>query len=73
MSNYKKLVAAFVTSLGITEDFVKDDLRYNSIPEWDSIAHMTLVAELETVFDVMLVFTQPLHPNETPSGLRSRT
>ncbi|KGY07452.1 acyl carrier protein [Vibrio sinaloensis] len=54
MSNNDKLLNAFVTSLGISEELVKDDLKYNSISQWDSIAHMTLVAELENVFDVML-------------------
>ena len=54
MSNNEKLVGAFTTSLGISTDLVGDDLQYNSIPEWDSIAHMTLIAELESIFDVML-------------------
>ncbi|MFB2813190.1 acyl carrier protein [Shewanella xiamenensis] len=54
MNNNEKLVNAFVTSLGIKEELVKDDLKYNSIPQWDSIAHMSLVSELESVFDVML-------------------
>ncbi|EGQ9325610.1 acyl carrier protein [Vibrio cholerae] len=54
MNNNDKLRNVFATSLGISEDLVKDDLKYNSINQWDSIAHMTLVAELENVFDVML-------------------
>jgi len=33
---------------------INDDLRYNSIPEWDSIAHMALIAELEDSYGVML-------------------
>lgn len=33
---------------------VTDDLRYNSIPEWDSVAHMALVADLEDAYGVML-------------------
>ena len=31
-----------------------DDFEYNSIPEWDSVGHMSLIAELEDVFDIML-------------------
>ena len=54
MSNNDKFVGAFASSLGIASDLVKDELLYNSIPEWDSIAHMTLIAELESIFDVML-------------------
>ena len=31
-----------------------DDLLYNSIQEWDSVGHMSLIAELEEVFDIMM-------------------
>ncbi|NAZ91675.1 acyl carrier protein [Vibrio toranzoniae] len=54
MSNESILVEAFSNSLGIDKNLVKDELKYNSIPEWDSIAHMTLVAEIEGAFDIML-------------------
>lgn len=33
---------------------VTDELQYNSIPEWDSVAHMALIAELEDAYNVML-------------------
>jgi acyl carrier protein len=41
-------------SLLIDVSAVTDDLRYNSIPEWDSVAHMALIAELEEGYDIML-------------------
>jgi acyl carrier protein len=33
---------------------ISDDLEYNSIPEWDSVAHMALVAAIEDAYDIML-------------------
>ena len=33
---------------------ISDALEYNSIPEWDSVAHMTLIADLEDAYDIML-------------------
>jgi acyl carrier protein len=54
MTNEAKLRAAFATALGIDPATVTDDLAYNSIPEWDSVAHMALVAELEQTFGVSL-------------------
>lgn len=54
MKKNKELIDAFCVALAIPEIRVVDDLKYNSIPEWDSFAHMTLVAELEKVFDIML-------------------
>lgn len=53
-SNQQSLVEGFSTALAIPQEQVTDDLAYNSIPQWDSIAHMTLVAELESRFDVMM-------------------
>lgn len=54
MSNADRLRNVFAGSLGIEASDVVEDLRYNSIPQWDSVAHMALVAALETEFDVML-------------------
>ncbi|SHG05801.1 Acyl carrier protein [Marisediminitalea aggregata] len=54
MNNQDKLRQAFVTALGVKPETVTDELQYNTIAEWDSTAHMVLIAELENVFDVML-------------------
>ena len=54
MENKEKLIKAFTESLGIEPQLVTDELAYNTIPQWDSTAHMVLIAELENVFDVML-------------------
>jgi acyl carrier protein len=54
MKNQEKLVKVFAESLGVKEEVITDELQYNSIPEWDSVAHMSLVAELEEAFDIML-------------------
>lgn len=54
MSNHDTLVKAFSETLEIDPSIVKDDLEYNSIKQWDSIAHMQLVAALEESFDIML-------------------
>tara|TARA_Y100000296_G_scaffold30251_2_gene35209 strand:+ start:585 stop:824 length:240 start_codon:yes stop_codon:yes gene_type:complete len=54
VNNNEKLINAFTTALGIEAENVTDDLTYNTIPQWDSTAHMVLIAEIENVFDVML-------------------
>ena len=53
-TNTAKLTAAFSAALVVAEHQIHDDLAYNSIKEWDSTAHMLLIAELENVFNVML-------------------
>ncbi len=54
MDNSEKLQQVFCHSLGIEPEQVTDSLTYNTIKEWDSTAHMILIAELEDSFDVML-------------------
>ena len=54
MTNNERLVTAFASSLNIEASQVVDELEYNTIPQWDSVAHMVLVAALEKEFDVML-------------------
>ncbi len=54
MDNNEKLIFCFTDALKITKDLVIDSLKYQGIPQWDSIAHMALVAEIENKFDIML-------------------
>lgn len=44
----------FEQALGIPGEQVTDALAYSSIKQWDSVAHMSLVAALETEFEIML-------------------
>lgn len=48
-----RLTEAFRTALGLSPGTDCTSLTYRSIPEWDSVAHMQLVAEIESAFDVM--------------------
>ena len=50
-----KLQEAFIEALGVDEATVDwANLKYRGIPEWDSVAHMQLVGEIEDTFDIML-------------------
>ena len=55
MTSEETLKAAFVEGLGLDAGGVDwTTLAYRSIPEWDSVAHMQAVAEIEDAFDIML-------------------
>jgi len=54
LQNKEKLIDVFSEALGVSKEIITDTLQYNSIAEWDSVAHMNLIAELEERFDVML-------------------
>lgn len=53
MTNLEKYNKAFCDSFEITEDKLAG-LKYQQIELWDSVGHMTLVANLEDAFDIMM-------------------
>ena len=54
MNNKQKYDQVFISSFSIDESLLDENLEYNAIPDWDSIGHMELIAELEEVFDIMM-------------------
>lgn len=51
MTNKEKYINAFVESLDVKPEQV-EELEYQSIPAWDSVGHMGLIAEIEDAFDI---------------------
>ena len=49
-----RLTRAFIEGLGISAETDVVKLEYRGIDEWDSVAHMQLITEIETAFDIML-------------------
>ena len=54
MSNLDKYNQCFISSFSLDENALKKNIEYNSIPEWDSIGHMAMIAELEEVFGISM-------------------
>lgn len=53
MDNLEKYNKVFIETFGISQEKL-NGLKYQDIEEWDSIGHMSLVATLEDVFEIML-------------------
>jgi len=53
MENINKYRRAFADSFDVSESDV-DKLEYQSIPEWDSVGHMGLIAQLEEAFGIQI-------------------
>ena len=45
MDNKSKYLEIFKETFNVKE--ISEDVKYNEIPEWDSIGHMTLMSALE--------------------------
>ena len=54
MDSLEKLKTAFITALALPPGTDVEHAAYGETMGWDSVAHMALVAEIETAFDIML-------------------
>ena len=54
MKNLAKYKEVFIQSLSIDKKKFSEKIKYNDIPEWDSIGHMTLMSALEDSFNITL-------------------
>ena len=54
MSNKEKYQDIFIKSLSIDKSKFNTDIKYNEIPEWVSIGHMTLISGLEEGFGITM-------------------
>lgn len=68
MSNKEKYVAAFVESFDVKEDQVAG-LEYQSIPSWDSVGHMGLIAAIEDAFDIQFETDDIIDFNSYEKGI----
>ena len=59
----QKLKFAFAQAIGIPGDIDFSTVQYGVTENWDSVAHMQLVAEIENVFDVMFTSDQVIGMN----------
>ena len=54
MSNLDKYKDCFKEALELDVNLINDNLKYNSVAEWDSIWHMTLMSALEEKFSISM-------------------
>ena len=54
MDNIVKYNQVFMESFSLEENQLTDVLEYNSVPEWDSVGHMSMIASLEEAFDIIM-------------------
>ena len=51
-SNKEKYETIFMDSFSIDKTKLNEELVYESVPDWDSVGHMGLIAELEESFEI---------------------
>lgn len=53
MTNIEKYNQIFIDSFQVSESELQE-LQYNSTPMWSSVGQMTLISELEEIFDIII-------------------
>lgn len=54
MTNREKYNKVFVDCFSVSEEVLNEKFVYQSIPEWDSVGHMGMIAAIEDAFDIMM-------------------
>ncbi|MBP3819896.1 MAG: acyl carrier protein [Butyrivibrio sp.] len=68
-NNLKKYKDVFCSVLNVTEDVLNESFTFHDVEVWDSIAHFTLISELEDAFDIMFNTEDILHYGSYLNGI----
>lgn len=73
MNSLEKYNKVFTTVLGVPETALNDSFTFKDVPQWDSVAHLSLITELEDAFDVMFESEDILHYGSYENGKKILT
>ena len=65
LEQYNKI---FMDVLGVDETVLNENFTFKDVPQWDSVAHLSLISELEEAFDVMFEPDDILHYGSYENG-----
>lgn len=71
MNNKKEYDRAFIETFDIESEDLDENLEYQSIPAWDSVGHMSLIAELEDSFDISLELDDVIEFGSYKTGIET--
>ena len=68
MNNLEKYNDVFCRILNVKTDVLNESFTFKAVPQWDSVAHLSLISELEEVFDVFFESEDILHYGSYDNG-----
>ena len=68
MTNLELYDRTFRNVLGVDNSVLNENFTFKAVPQWDSVAHLSLISELEDVFDVMFESEDILHFGSYENG-----
>ena len=70
MTNLEKYDDAFVRILGVKPEALGESFTFRDVEKWDSVAHLSLISELEDAFDIIFESDDILHFGSYENGKR---
>lgn len=68
MTNLEKYNKVFCEVLNTDVAHLDENFTFKDVPQWDSVAHLSLISELEDTFDVMFDSEDILHYGSYENG-----
>ena len=68
MTNLDKYNQVFINVLSARPEDLNASFTFRDVPQWDSVAHLTLISELEDAFDIMFDAEDILHYESYENG-----
>lgn len=69
MTNLEKYNLAFTELFNLADSSSLNNLTYQSIPNWDSVGHMELIARLEDDFKISIEMDDVIDFNSYAKGM----
>ena len=69
MENLKKYNDVFCRVLSVNVSALNEKFTFKDVPQWDSVAHLSLISELEDEFDVLFDSDDILHYGSYLNGI----
>lgn len=69
MENLKKYNDIFCRVLNVNDSVLNEKFTFKDVPQWDSVAHLSLISELEDEFDVLFDSEDILHYGSYLNGI----
>ena len=73
MTNLETYRQIFCDVLSVPQDVLGPAFTFRDVPQWDSVAHLSLIERLEDAFDVMFDSEDILHYGSFENGIKILT
>lgn len=70
MSNLERYTKIFMEVFNVQEDVLDEKFVFGEVEGWDSLAHMTLITEIEEAFDIMLETEDMVNYHSYENGMK---